>query len=212
MNDSQAIRVVVVDDHAVVRSGLRLFLLGFDDIDLVGEAASGEEALRICRSLTPDVVLMDMIMPGMDGVETTRRLLDLLPEVQVVVLSSFQEGDLVQKALQAGAIGYLLKDATGDELARAIRDAFRGKPSLAPGAAGALVRSARMPPIPEFRLTDRQVQVLKLLVEGRSNAEIAKMLVISQATARFHVSNILAELGAANRAEAAALAVKHGLV
>jgi len=160
MRDSQVIRVLVVDDHAVVRSGLRLFLLGFDDIELVGEAANGEEALRLFKSQTPQVVLMDMMMPGMNGVEVTQRLLAIDPNVRVLVLSSFQEGDLVQQALQAGAIGYLLKDATGDELANAIRKAVQGKPSLAPEAAGALVRSTHGAPRPAYSLTARQIEVL----------------------------------------------------
>jgi len=212
MADAQPIRVLVVDDHALVRSGLRLFLMGAADIALVGEAASGAEALRLCSQLQPDVVLMDMAMRQMDGVETTRRLLQQQPHLRVLALSSFGQGDLVQRALQVGAIGYLLKDVSGDELVRAIRATAAGQASLAPAVAGALVAAARQPQAPDYGLTGRQREVLALLAAGESNAAIARTLQLSLSTVRFHVSAILAKMGAANRAEAAALAVKHHLV
>lgn len=206
------IRVMVVDDHAVVRSGLRMFLLAFDDIELVAEAASGEEALRLCAEARPDVVLMDMVMPGMDGADTTRELRQQYPQTQVLALTSFQSGELVQDALQAGAIGYLLKDVPIDELAAAIREAHAGRSTLAPAAAQALVKATRQQPAIGFDLTERQKEVLALVVEGLSNAEIAERLVITLATARYHVSTILSKLGASNRAEAAAMAIKHDLL
>jgi len=211
MTQPDSIRVMVVDDHAVVRSGLRFFLLSCDDIELVAEAASGREAIEQCHAIQPDVVLMDMVMPGMDGVETTEAILEKHPQTKVIALTSFQEGDLVQRALQAGAIGYLLKDVPIDDLAAAIRAAYAGRSTIASEAAQELVKvTTQAPPLGED-LTDRQREVLALIVEGLSNNEIAERLVISMATARYHVSTILSKLGAANRAEAAALAVKHKL-
>jgi len=212
MTKSDPIRVMVVDDHAVVRSGLRMFLLAFDDIELVAEAATGEEALERCEDAYPDVVLMDMAMPGMGGAAATRALHERRPEIRVVALSSFHEGELVQDALQAGAIGYLLKDVPIDELAAAIRAAYAGRSTLAPAAAQALVKTTQEQPEIGADLTERQREVLALVVEGLSNAEIADRLVISLATARYHVSTILSKLGAANRAEAAAMAIKYDLL
>jgi NarL family two-component system response regulator LiaR len=212
MTETNPIRVMVVDDHAVVRGGLRYFLLAFDDIELVAEAESGEEALRLCESCQPDVVLMDIRMPGMDGADTTRLLRERYPQIQVLALTSFQDGQLVQKALRAGATGYLLKDVPIDELAEAIRKAHAGQPTLAPAAAQALVETTAQASTSSDALTDRQKEVLALVVQGLSNAEIAERLVISQATVRYHVSTILSKLGAANRAEAAAMAVKRHLL
>ena len=212
MSESRSIRVVTVDDHEVVRNGLRFSLLAFDDLELVGEAANGEEALRVCADLQPDVVLMDLRMPGMGGAEATQALLCDHPEVKVIALTSFQEGTRVQQALQAGAIGYLLKDVGADELAQAIRAAHAGRATISPEAVKALVEAAMAKPDVGHDLTARELDVLALLVEGLGNAEIAERLVISHHTARYHVSSILSKLGAANRAEAAALAVKLGLV
>lgn len=212
MSKLDLIRVMVVDDHAVVRSGLRMFLLAFDDIDLVAEAANGEEALRLCAEACPDVVLMDMVMPGINGADTTRMLREQHPETQVLALTSFQDGERVQDALQAGAIGYLLKDVRIDDLAAAIRAAHAGQSTLASAAAQALVKAAKQQPEMGFDLTGRQKEVLALVVEGLSNAEIADRLVISLATARYHVSTILSKLGATNRAEAAAMAIRHSLL
>lgn len=212
MTAPDPIRVMVVDDHAVVRGGLRFFLLSFDDIELVGEAVSGEEAVALCGQLAPDVVLMDMVMPGMDGADATQIIRKLHPGVQVLALTSFQEGDLVHKALQAGAIGYLLKDVPIDELAQAIRSAHAGRSTLAPAAAQALVRTVRQAPEMAEDLTERQKEVLAMIVEGLGNAEIAERLVISIATVRYHVSTILSKLSAANRAEAAAIAIKRHLL
>jgi NarL family two-component system response regulator LiaR len=202
---------MIVDDHTVVRGGLRFFLLAFEEIELVAEACSGEEALDLCAQHRPDVVLMDMVMPGMSGAEATRAIREGHPQTQVIALTSFPEGDLVQQALQAGAIGYLLKDTPIDELAEAIRSAHAGRSTLAPAAAQALVEATARQPHPDNALTERQKEVLALVVEGLSNTEIAERLVISPATVRYHVSTILSKLGAANRAEAAALAVRFKL-
>ncbi|MGD9374401.1 MAG: response regulator transcription factor [Anaerolineae bacterium] len=203
---------MVVDDHAVVRGGIEYSLLALDDIEFVGSAASGSEALRLCDEVQPDVVLMDMVMPGMDGVATTRALLERLPRVRVIALTSFQEGHLVQDALQAGATSYLLKDVELDDLQNAIRAAYDGRSILAPEAVKALAQATAEPQKIGQDLTDRERQVLALVVSGLSNAEIAGRLEVSLSTARFHLSSILSKLEAANRAEAAAIAVKNRLI
>ena len=212
MGESDQIRVMSVDDHEILRGGIRFLLLAFDDIELVGEAHSGEEALALCGQLQPDVVLMDMMMPGMDGVETTRALREQYPSIQVLALTSFHDPDLVQGVMQAGAVGYLLKGTSMDELAEAIRAAQAGRPTLAPEAVQALVRSASSPQKIGDDLSDREREVLALLVQGLSNAEIAEDLVVSTAAAKYHVSSILSKLGAANRTEAVALALQHDLL
>jgi len=212
MSEPIPIRVLLVDDHAVVRSGLGAFLLAFDDLDLVGEASSGEEAVRLCDRLQPDVVLMDLVMPGMDGAQATRSIRQKCPAIQVIALTSFKEKELVEGVMEAGAIGYLLKNVSADELAKAIREAHAGRPTLAPEAAQALIQATREPPQIGFDLTDREIEVLALLVEGLSNPEIAERLVVSRSTIKFHVSSILSKLGAASRTEAVAVAVKEGLL
>jgi NarL family two-component system response regulator LiaR len=212
MSEPGPIRVLLVDDHAVVRSGLSAFLLAFDDLELVGEAGSGEEAVRICDRVRPDVVLMDLVMPGMDGAQATRAIRERCPTIQVIALTSFKEQELVEGALEAGAIGYLLKNVSADELARAIREAHAGRPTLAPEAAQALIHARREPLKIGFDLTEREREVLALLVEGLNNPEIAERLVVSRSTIKFHVSSILSKLGVASRTEAVALAVKEGLL
>jgi NarL family two-component system response regulator LiaR len=212
MSQETPIRVLLVDDHAVVRSGLSAFLLAFDDLELVAEAGSGEDAVRKCAQLRPDVVLMDLVMPGMDGAQATRAIREQCPEIQVIALTSFKEKELVEGAMEAGAIGYLLKNVSADELAEAIREAHAGRPTLAPEAAQALIQATRRPPQVGFDLTERELEVLELLVEGLTNPEIAERLVVSRSTAKFHVSSILSKLGVASRTEAVAVALQNKLV
>lgn len=212
MGESDRIRVMLVDDHEILRGGIRFLLLAFEDIELVGEAQSGEDALRLCEEVQPDVVLMDMMMSGMNGAETTQALLERYPQVQVLALTSFHDTELVQRAMRAGAIGYLLKGVSMDELAQAIRSAHAGRPTLAPEAVQALIEITDSTPWLGDDLTEREREVLGLLVAGMSNAEIAERLIVSVAAVKYHVSSILSKLGAANRTEAVALACQHGLV
>jgi NarL family two-component system response regulator LiaR len=212
MNERKPIRVLLVDDHGVVRKGLRAFLLAYDDLELVGEAANGEQAVHLCEKLQPDVVLMDLVMPEMDGTAATRAIRRDCPQTEVIALTSFKDRELVEDALQAGAIGYLLKDVSADELANAIRAAHAGRPTLAAEAARALIQATRDPASPDYDLTNREREVLALMVEGRSNTEIARELVISVTTVKFHVSNILSKLGADSRTEAVAKALQHKLL
>jgi two-component system, NarL family, response regulator LiaR len=212
VTESMLIRVLIVDDHPVVRNGLRFSLFAYEDMEVVGEAGSGEEAVDLCVQLHPDVVLMDLVMPGINGVETTRALRGACPQTHVLALTSFQEGDLVQQALRAGAVGYLLKDMSIDELARAIRLAAQGLPTLAPAAGKALAQTTIQTPKIGDDLTKREREVLALLVEGLPNQQIAERLVISTATVKFHISSIRSRLGASSRTEAVALAVHHKLL
>jgi two-component system, NarL family, response regulator LiaR len=212
MSPSQPIRVMLVDDHTMVRRGLATFLKVFDDLELAGEADSGEEAIQLCGQILPDVVLMDLMMPDMDGATATRLIRQQFPKVQVVALTSFKEQDVVQNALQAGAIGYLLKDVSADELARAIRAAHSGRATLSPEATQALVNAVNQPPAPGHDLTERERVVLALMVEGLNNTQIAARLVVSPSTIKTHVSNILSKLDVASRSEAVALALRSGLV
>ena len=212
MQKENLIRVLIVDDHAVVRSGLSAFLLVYDDLEMVGDAANGAEAIHMCEKFQPDVILMDLVMPGMDGAAATRAIRAQHPDVQVIALTSFKEEELVQDALQAGAIGYLLKNISADELAGAIRAAHSGRPTLAPEAAEALIQAAMHKPTVGYDLTDREREILKLMAEGLSNPEIAKKLFVSRSTIKFHVSNILSKLGAESRTEAVAIAIHNNLL
>ena len=212
MTEPDRIRVMIVDDHDIVRGGIRFLLLAFEDIELVGEARGGEEALDTCEQVQPDVVLMDMVMPDMDGVTSTRTLRERYPQVRVLVLTTFHEDGMVQRAMQAGAIGYVLKDISPHELAEAIRAARAGRPTLAVEAVQALVHAADPSPKLGDDLSVREREVLALMVEGLSNAQIGERLVISTATAKYHVRGILAKLGASTRSEAMAIAWQHNLV
>jgi NarL family two-component system response regulator LiaR len=209
---SPRIRVLVVDDHAMVRRGLATFLKVFDDLELAGEAASGQAAIQLCAQVQPDVVLMDMAMPDMDGATATRHIRSQSESTQVIALTSFKEEVLVQSALQAGAIGYLLKDVSAEQLADAIRAAHAGRATLSPEAAQALVHAASQAPPPGLDLTERERAVLALMVEGLNNTQIAAKLTVSPSTVKSHVSNILTKLGAASRTEAVTLALRTRLV
>jgi NarL family two-component system response regulator LiaR len=211
MDRNGPIRVMIVDDHGMVRKGLRAYLQAEADLVVVGEAGDGRDALSLYESLQPEVILMDLVMPVLDGVSATRLILERCPGVQVIALTSFTEKELIQRAIQAGAIGYLLKNVSGDELARAIRAAAQGRPTLAPEAVQALVRNEFKADAPGFDLTPREREVLGLLVKGLTNPQIAERLVVSRATAKAHVSNVLSKLGVSNRAEAVALAVENKL-
>jgi two-component system, NarL family, response regulator LiaR len=209
---SPPIRVMLVDDHTMVRRGLVTFLKVFDDLELAGEAGSGEAAIQLCAEILPDVILMDMVMPDMDGAAATRAIRQQFPQVQVIALTSFTQGDLVKNALEAGAIGYLLKDVSADELAQAIRAAHAGRATLSPEAAQTLVETANLPPRPGLDLTERELEVLGLMVEGLNNTQIAGRLTVSSSTIKSHVSNILSKLGVASRTEAVTLALRSHLI
>jgi NarL family two-component system response regulator LiaR len=205
------IRIMLVDDHAVVRSGLGAFLSVNPDLELVGEAENGEQAVVRANLLKPDVILMDLMMPVMDGVAATQAIKKQNPQIQIVALTSFQEDELVQNALKAGAVGYLMKNVTARELAAAIKSAKEGKMTLSPEAAQALVRANQQAEETET-LTDREIEVLKLMVDGLNNAEIAERLVISLSTVKYHISNILMKFGVDNRVSAVSLALQRKLV
>lgn len=208
----EKIRVMLVDDHKVVRAGLADFLLAYDDFELAGEASSGEDAVLMCDHLNPHVVIMDLVMEGMDGAEATSVIRGKCPDIQVIALTSFKDEELVQRAIQAGAIGYLLKNVSANELAGAIREAYKGRPTLAPEAAQALMHATTKPPDIGSDLTQRELEVLALLVEGLNNPTIAERLTISRSTVKHHVRSILSKLGTSSRTEAVALALKQKLV
>jgi len=212
MNTAQPIRVLLVDDHAMVRKGLVAFLKNMPELELVGEACDGREAIEFCEQRQPDVILMDLVMPELGGVAATRTIHQRWPRVQVIALTSFQEKELVQDALQAGAIGYLLKNVSGEELAEAIRQAHGGRPTLAPEAVQALIKPPSEAESMAADLTRREMEVLALLVKGMSNPEIAERLVISRSTVKVHISSILSKLEVASRAEAISLAIQNKLV
>jgi NarL family two-component system response regulator LiaR len=212
MDDTARIRVMIVDDHGIVRRGLTAVLRTFADLELVGEARDGQEAVERCEALQPDVILMDLIMPVLGGVAATRSIHRRWPQVQIIALTSFQEKELVQEALQAGAISYLLKNVSGEDLAEAIRAAHAGRSILAPEAVQALIQPGKPEPAPSYDLTPREREVLALLVKGLNNAEIARRLCISPSTSKAHVSNILSKMGVSNRAEAISLALQQNLV
>ena len=207
--EQDAIRVMIVDDHEIMRTGIRFVLLAFEDLELVGEARRGEEAVRLCQEVNPDVILLDMKMPGMDGVQTTAAIKAACPNVQLLILTSFHDPDLVRRSMRAGAVGYLLKDASKEDLALAIRAAKAGRTTICREAAEDLLVD---PTDPNNELTDRERDVLTLLIQGMSNKEIGKQLHRSPFTVRHHVSQLIKKLDASNRAEVAAIAVERGLI
>jgi DNA-binding NarL/FixJ family response regulator len=206
-----SIRILIVDDHGVVRQGLRMFLSLDPEMEVVGEATNGEEAVEKARELDPDVVLMDLLMPVMDGIEATQAIRSELPDVEVIALTSVLDDGSVTGAVRAGAIGYLLKDTDSEELSRAIKAAAEGRVHLAPEAAARLIREVRAPESPEA-LTERETEVLRLLARGRANKQIASSLFVSEKTVKAHVSSILMKLGVQSRTQAALHAVRTGLV
>jgi NarL family two-component system response regulator LiaR len=203
---------MVVDDHTMVRQGLATILKVYDDLEFAGESASGQAAIQLCDQIHPDVVLMDMVLPDMDGAAATRMIRKQSPSIQVIALTSFKEEIMVQSALQAGAIGYLLKDVSADELAQAIRAAHAGRSTLSPEAAQALVHAASQPPAPGLDLTEREREVLALMIEGLNNTQIAGRLTVSPSTVKSHVSNILSKFGVASRTEAVTLALRNHII
>jgi NarL family two-component system response regulator LiaR len=212
MDRSNAIRVMIVDDHAMVRRGLGGFFMVMEDLELVGEAEDGREAVALCAQLRPDVILMDLVMPIMDGVQATKEILSQWPETRIIVLTSFQDDEFVTQAIEAGATSYLLKDISAVELEAAIRAASSGKRTLAPEALQALIRSTRAGQPIGYDLTPRERDVLALLVRGLNNPDIARQLEVSRSTVSVHVGRILSKLGAANRVEAVKIAIENDLV
>jgi NarL family two-component system response regulator LiaR len=213
MTGAQQIRVLIVDDSEILRWGVRHYLSRYEDLVCVGEAASGLEAIDLCARLQPDVVLMDVIMPGLDGNEAARRVLEAWPQIKVIMLTSFSDEASIIQTLQAGAAGYLLKNTPADALAGAIRSAHLGRVTLAREATDTLVRHTHPRPTPrDYKLTERETEVLGLLALGLSNAQIAERLYVSIATAKFHVRGILGKLNVSSRTEAASFALQNDLV
>lgn len=206
-----AIRIVIADDHSVVRRGLRMFLAMDPELVVVGEAADGEEAVHLARLLLPDIVLMDLLMPVMDGITATAIIRSELPDTEVLALTSVLEDASVVGAVRAGAIGYLLKDTDADALCRAIKAAAAGQVQLTPQAAARLMQAVSAPESPEA-LTERETEVLRLIAQGKANKEIARSLSISEKTVKVHVSNILSKLGVQSRTQATLYAIRVGLV
>ena len=213
---SEPVTILIVDDHAIVREGVRAFLEAQPDLAVVGDTASGEEAVRLAAELAPDVALVDLIMPGMDGIEVTRRLKQVSPRTQIIVLTSYHQDEHIFPAIRAGALSYLLKDVSSDELGKAVRMAARGEATLHPRVAARVVQDLRGAPRSEVNpfseLSDREIEVLGLIAAGHSNEEIAERLVISEKTVKSHVSNILGKLHLADRTQAAVYAWREGVV
>ncbi|MEZ4663066.1 MAG: response regulator transcription factor [Caldilineaceae bacterium] len=213
MSNVDKIRVMIVDDQFIVRSGLATFINISPDLEFVGDAANGEQAVHMAARLHPHVILMDMKMPRMNGVDATRAILTAQPNIKIIALTSFKEPDMIQEVLQAGALGYLLKDITADELHSAIRNAYAGRPTLATEAMQALIQSQQTSANDVgFDLTEREREVLALMVHGLTNPQMAEELIVSLSTVKFHVSSILSKLGVATRTEAVHLAMRHKLV
>ncbi len=212
MTNETLIRVVIADDHDVVRQGLQVFLRAFADLEFVGEARNGQEAVELCESLHPHVVLMDVTMPMMDGIEATRRIVQKYPSIKVLGLTSSSDGSTVQSMMAAGATGYILKNAGARELADAIRSVFAGRYTLAPEAAQAFLHTSPAEPVDEYQLSPRELEVLALMIKGLNNIDIADKLFVSRSTIKFHVSSILSKLNVSSRTQAVALALEKKLI
>ena len=206
------IKVLIVDDHPLVRQGIKTLLDVYDDIEVIGEAENGQEALEMCKKKKPDIVLMDLIMPGVNGIEATKEILKNWPYIKVVTLTSFVDKKLIEDSLKAGAIGYVLKNISGDKLVATIRDADKGKSTLSSEASDFLISNIKKPQVTDYQLTSQEKNILACLVEGLPNKKITQKLVLSLSTVKFHVSNILNKLGASSRTEAVSLAIKNKLV
>ena len=212
MTKNEAINILIVDDHEMVRRGLKMFLLGYDDLAVVGEAASGEEAVQFCEQIRPDVILMDLALPGMSGVEAIQHIHQTHPDIHIIVLSGTSGVQNVRDAIQAGATSYLMKTVADDELADSIRVTQSGQRVLCPEATQALVYAATHPTLRPENLSSRENEILLLMSQGLNNAEIADRLYLSRATVKYHIGRLLSKLGAANRSEAIAIAFKQGIV
>jgi len=209
----KVIKVLVVDDHLVVRKGYEYMIKVYPDMKLIGEASSGEQAISLCQKLEPDVVLIDIKLPQLSGISTIRTIKEQYPNIQLVAITSYiQEKELVIEALEAGAISFLYKNASIDDLANGIRSAYKGRSYFSPEATQSLIESKLSQSSDDFNLTTREMEVLRLLANGLTNIEIAEVLVVSHATIKFHVSSILKKLGATTRTEAVAIAIRHKLI
>lgn len=212
MVDSSIVRVLIVDDHEMVRRGLSILLRTFSDFLPVGEAANGQEALDMCATQQPNVILMDLLMPEMDGFKATELIRSRFPDINIIALSSASDTGVVTAAIQAGVTGYLLKNVSIETLGAAIRTASRGGRVFSPEATQALINAATHPPAPHYQLTARELEVLRLMVDGMTNPEIAERLILSRSTVKYHISAILSKLGVSNRSEAIGVALKHRLI
>ena len=212
MSQANLIRILIVDDHAMVRSGLAMFLLAFDDLELAGEAGNGVEAVNLAGKLKPDVILMDIFMPSMDGVQATREIHTKYPDIKIIGLTSFTEPQLIHDAINAGVSGYLSKNTTANELSNAIRSVYAGNTIFSPDVTQALMTQPTVTGSKFHNLTAREKEILTMMTSGKSNTEISKQLTISLSTIKFHVSNILSKLNARSRGEAVSIAVKNHLL
>jgi NarL family two-component system response regulator LiaR len=206
------IKVLIVDDYPLVRQGIKVLLGVYDDIEVIGEAENGQQAIQICEKIKPDIVLMDLVMPEVNGIEATRGILKNWPDVKVVTLTSFIDKKFIEDSIKAGAIGYVLKNISGEKLVETIRNAYKGKSTLSSEASDFLISNMKKPSVTDYKLTSQEKNVLACIVEGLSNKMIARKLVLSLSTVKFHVSNILNKMGVSNRAEATSVALKNKLI
>jgi two-component system, NarL family, response regulator LiaR len=206
------IKVLIADDHPMVRHGINILIGVYDDMEVIGQAENGREAIEMCGKYMPDIVLMDLMMPEVNGIEATRKILENWPNIKIVTLTSFIDKKLIEDSLKAGAIGYVLKNISGDNLVTTIRDAYKGKSTLSSEASDFLISNLKTPTAIEYQLTTQEKIIMGCLVEGLSNKKITQKLVLSLSTVKFHVSNILNKLGASSRAEAVSIALKNKLI